>query len=60
MNPIYRFVIRAVLSASFAVILTRLFHPEKSLGFMVGLAVLLMALTYFLAYLRTGKGENDR
>ncbi|GAB6097934.1 hypothetical protein JCM14469_41880 [Desulfatiferula olefinivorans] len=53
MNRIYILILRVILSAACAVMLTRLFHPEKSLVFTVGLAALLLSLSYVSAYFRS-------
>lgn len=59
MTRIYIFILRLILSIAFAVILTRLFHPEKSLVFMAGIAVILLTMSYFLSYLRE-KGSKEK
>lgn len=59
MARIYIFILRAILSIAFAVILTRLFHPEKSIVFMAGIAAILLTMSYFLTYLR-GKGPKEK
>lgn len=58
MTRIYIFILRTILSVAFAIILTRMFHPEKSIAFMAGIAVILLTMSYFLAYLR-GKGSKE-
>lgn len=61
MNRINILILRVILSIACAVVLTRLFHPEKNILFMAGLAVLLVSLSYFLGYLRTrGSKEKGR
>lgn len=59
MNRLYIFIIRVILSIAFAVILTRMFHPEKNIGFIAGIAAILLSVSYFLAYLR-GKGSKEK
>ena len=59
MNRIYIFILRVILSIAFAVILTRLFHPEKNILFIAGIAVILLSVSYFLAYLRE-KGSKEK
>jgi ABC-type Mn2+/Zn2+ transport system permease subunit len=46
------FIIRAILGVVFAVVLARLFYPEASVIFVVGLCVALVALAYLTEYLR--------
>lgn len=48
-------VIRIVLGVVFAVILWRLFYPERSPIFAVVLLIVLVSLSYFTAYLRRRK-----
>jgi putative Mn2+ efflux pump MntP len=40
------FIIRAVLGAGFAVLLTRFFYPRASIVGVVGIAVMLVGLAY--------------
>jgi hypothetical protein len=47
------FIIRAVLGIGFGVVLSRLFFPEASILFTVGLCTALVALAYVTEYLRT-------
>jgi len=49
------FVIRAVLGLGFAVIATRMFYGRVEIGYIVGLAVILVGLAYFAEYLRHRK-----
>ncbi|MBU1171566.1 MAG: hypothetical protein KKD44_18580 [Proteobacteria bacterium] len=59
MNRIYILVLRTILSLACAIILTRLFHPEKGIFFIAGLAVILVSLAYFLTYLRV-RGQKEK
>ena len=59
MSRIYIFILRLILSIAFAVILTRLFHPEKNMVFIAGIAVILLSMSYFLGYLRE-KGTKEK
>jgi hypothetical protein len=54
-NQFSIFFIRAVLGAVLAVLLTRIFFGRVSIGFVVALAVFLVAMAYFTAYLRRRK-----
>jgi hypothetical protein len=55
MNQFSIFFIRAVLGAGFAVLMTRIFFGRTSIGFVVVLAILLVGMAYFTAYLRRRK-----
>jgi len=46
---------RAVLSAMFAVLLTRFFYPGADLIYVVGLGVFLCGMAYVLDYFRNRK-----
>jgi hypothetical protein len=46
------FIIRAILGTGFAVVLWRLFYPEASVAFLIGLCAALVALAYLTEYLR--------
>ena len=48
-------VLRAVLGIVFGVVLTRLFYPDASLRFMIGLCAILVGLSYLTEYLRRKK-----
>jgi hypothetical protein len=49
------FIIRAILGAVFAVILSRMFYPEANLVYVAGLGIILVGLAYFAEYLRNRK-----
>jgi hypothetical protein len=51
------FVIRTVLGLGFAVIATRIFYGRVELGYVIGLAVILVGLAYFAEYLRHRKNR---
>ena len=57
MNQMTIFIIRAVVGAGFAFVLTRIFRPEANLLFTALLAVFLVATAYGLDYLRKNKQE---
>jgi hypothetical protein len=46
------FIIRVILGAFFAVVLSRFFYPEANIAYVAGLGVILVALAYFAEYLR--------
>ncbi|MFO7714643.1 hypothetical protein [Desulfosarcina sp.] len=58
MTQFHVFIIRAVLGAGFAVILSRLFYPEANTIYVVGLGVILVGLAYFAEYLRNRKKQQ--
>jgi len=51
------FVIRAVLGAVFAVILTRFFYPNAHIVYVMGLGFALVGMAYLLEYLRRRKSK---
>ncbi len=58
MKNINIFIIRAVLGAGFAVLLMRIFYPDKNIIYALGLGVFLVGMAYFFEYLRQ-KRENN-
>lgn len=46
------FFIRALLGAFFGILLTRIFYPQASLVFIIGMSAILVALSYLSAYIR--------
>ncbi|MBW2010108.1 MAG: hypothetical protein JRG68_06935 [Deltaproteobacteria bacterium] len=57
MNKLNIFVIRAVLGAVFAVILTRFFYPNAHIVYVMGLVFALVGMAYLLEYLRRRKSK---
>jgi hypothetical protein len=55
LNQFQIFIIRAVLGAGFAVILSRMFYPEARILYVIGLGIILVGLAYFAEYLRNRK-----
>ena len=55
MNQLSIFVIRAVVGLAFAAIITRMFYGRINPGYVVGLAVIMVGLAYFVEYLRKRK-----
>jgi hypothetical protein len=49
------FIIRAILGAGFAVILSRMFYAEAKIIYVAGLGIILVGLAYFAEYLRNRK-----
>jgi len=56
-NKLNIFVIRAVLGAVFAVILTRFFYPNAHIVYVMGLVFALVGMAYLLEYLRRRKSK---
>ena len=54
-NRFYIFILRAVLGAAFAVILTRMFYPRSPMGYTVGLWGFLVGMAYVFEYFRARK-----
>ncbi len=57
MTRFHIFIIRLVLGAVFAVILSRFFYPEANIVYMAGLGIILVGLAYFAEYLRNRKNK---
>jgi hypothetical protein len=52
------FIIRAILGAVFAVVLSRMFFPAANTIYVAGLGVILVGLAYFAEYLRNRKKKQ--
>ena len=57
MNQFQIFIIRAVIGAVIAVVLTRMFTGKIYIPYVVGLAVIMVGLAYFSEYLRQRKSR---
>ena len=57
MNQFQIFIIRAVIGAVFAVVLTRVFTGKIYIPYIVGLAIIMVGLAYFSEYLRQRKSR---
>jgi len=57
MTKFHIFVIRAILGAVFAVVLTRMFYGRVEVFYVAGLAIILVGLAYFAEYLRNRKNR---
>ena len=57
MNQFQIFVIRAVIGAVFAVVLTRMFYGKVHIAYVVGLAIIMVGLAYFAEYLRQRRNK---
>jgi len=58
MNKFNIFIMRAILAAFFAVILTRFFYGRVELFYVVGLAIFLMGMFYVTEYYRRKKQKK--
>jgi hypothetical protein len=52
------FVVRAILGIVFAVVLSRFFHPETNIIYVIALGGFLVCMAYFFEYLRKNKKNN--
>ena len=57
MNQFQIFIIRAVIGAVFAVVLTRMFYGKVHIAYVVGLAIIMVGLAYFAEFLRHRKSR---
>jgi len=57
-NRFYIFLVRAVLGAVFAVMLSRFFYPDASLVYVAGLGMFLVGMAYLSEYIRIRKKNN--
>jgi hypothetical protein len=51
----YIFILRVILGAAFAVILTRMFYPRNQMIYTVGLCGFLVGMAYVFEYFRAKK-----
>ena len=58
MTQFHIFIIRAILGAGFAVILSRMFYPDVNIIYVAGLGIILVGLAYFAEYLRNRKKQQ--
>ena len=52
LNTFQIFIMRAILGAVFAVVISRIFYPRANLIYVAGLGIILVGLAYFAEYLR--------
>jgi len=52
------FIIRAILGAVFAVILSRFFYPQANMIYVLGLGVILVGLAYLAEYFRKKRTQD--
>lgn len=55
MTQFHIFIIRAILGAVFAVVLSRMFYTDANIIYVAGLGIILVGLAYFAEYLRNRK-----
>jgi hypothetical protein len=58
MNRYAVFALRLFLGLIFAILVTRLFHPEKGPVFILCITGLLVGLSYLFAFMRSGKRKE--
>ena len=58
MNRFNIFIMRAILAAFFAVVITRLFYGRVALLYVVGLTIFLMGMSYVTEYYRRKKRKK--
>ncbi|MFZ5570926.1 MAG: hypothetical protein ACOZF0_10995 [Thermodesulfobacteriota bacterium] len=46
------FLIRAVLGVMFAILLVRMFYPQKPIGYSIGLAAFMVGMAYYFEYIK--------
>jgi len=49
------FIVRAILAGAFSVLISRIFFNDFRLGYIIGLAVFLVGMSYVSEYLRNRK-----
>ena len=58
LNQIQIFIIRAVVGLVIAVVMIRAFYGCINVGYIVGLAVIMVGLAYFAEYLRQRRSKE--
>jgi len=59
MNGVYIFIMRMVLGAVFAVVISRVFYPGKPVVYVAGLGVFLVLLAYLFEHFRNRKKNTN-
>ena len=57
MNQFQIFFIRVIIGAFLAVVITRMFYGRVHIGYVAGLAVIMIGLAYFAEFLRKRKSR---
>ena len=60
MNKYLIFIVRAIFSAVFAIVICKMFRPEAQVPFIAGLAIFLLATSYGFEFYRKRKSNNQR
>ena len=60
MTRFYIFIIRIVLGAAFAVLISRFFYPDANPVYIAGMGVFLVGAAYLAEYFRNKKSTRDR
>ena len=58
MNQFNVFIIRAVIGAVFAVVLTRMFYGKVEIVYVAGLAIFLVGMAYVMEYFRKKRKDQ--
>ena len=58
MNQIQIFIIRAVVGLVIAVVMIRAFYGRIHVGYIIGLAIIMVGLAYFAEYLRRRRSKE--
>jgi len=59
MTRFYIFIIRIVLGAAFAVLISRFFFPEANPVYIAGMGIFLVGAAYVAEYFRNKKSTRD-
>jgi len=57
LNQFQIFFIRAIIGAFLAVVITRMFYGRVHIGYVAGLAIIMVGLAYFAEFLRKRKSR---
>ncbi len=57
MNKFHIFIIRCILGAVFAVLLTRFFSPRANLPYSMGLGIFMVGFVYVMEFFRNKKSR---
>ena len=57
MNQFQIFLIRVIIGAGLAVVITRMYYGRIHIGYVAGLAVIMVGLAYFAEFLRKRKSR---
>jgi cytochrome c biogenesis protein CcdA len=57
LNQFQIFLIRVIIGAGLAVVITRMYYGRVHIGYVAGLAVIMVGLAYFAEFLRKRKSR---